>query len=314
MIKLPETLKNFDANNSQYSNYLMQMHNKGAKKYCNLIQKLTQPLSKHFNIIGFRSIAYSYSGEFFFYGSRPKMAEDFIKGKLYLYYQDIPWPKYDALILPLAKLNANLPKLQVEMDAAKWLPDEDVALCLCENTQYGREQFWFSGHTKDGVKEIFHNERGALREFIHYFIQESTPLREELMQMHYSVYDYHYYSNNNIILKNHCIEESNEPFVRSNNDRKASFLHDIGVFNQLAAKQNLSYREQQVLQLTSQGKTAKEIAEILFLSNKTVEFHLQKAKEKLNARNKLELVSTFSILKHIGFEWISKKTEYLKIR
>ncbi|MCF6764787.1 helix-turn-helix transcriptional regulator [Thiotrichales bacterium 19S3-7] len=285
----------------------MKMHINGSEKYANLIQSLVQPLSKHFNIVGFRSVAYSYSGEFYFYGNSPDRAKDFINGNLYLYYQDIPWPKYDALVLPLDKLNAKLPKLDTTMDAKKWLPDEDIALCLCENTEYGREQFWFSGHSRDGVKDVFYNERGALREFIHYFIQESSSLREELMQMHYSVYDYHYDSNENIISKNQCIETSDQPFARPNNTRRSSFLHDIGVFNQLAVKQNLSYREQQILQLTSQGKTAKEIADILFLSNKTIEFHLEKAKEKLNVRNKLELVSTFSILKHIGFEWVSKK-------
>jgi two-component system, NarL family, response regulator NreC len=52
----------------------------------------------------------------------------------------------------------------------------------------------------------------------------------------------------------------------------------------------LSDREQEVLQLVSEGKTTKEIADQLFVSNRTVETHRVNMMKKLNAQNSAELI------------------------
>lgn len=52
----------------------------------------------------------------------------------------------------------------------------------------------------------------------------------------------------------------------------------------------LSEREKEVLRWTGDGKTADEIAQILTLSNSTINFHLRKAMYKLNASNKTSAV------------------------
>lgn len=51
----------------------------------------------------------------------------------------------------------------------------------------------------------------------------------------------------------------------------------------------LSNREEEVLDLVGQGLTTRVIAERLHISVKTVETHLARLREKLGARNKLEL-------------------------
>ncbi|MCF6766146.1 helix-turn-helix transcriptional regulator [Thiotrichales bacterium 19S3-7] len=299
-------MKNISNNTLEYANYLLHMHNIGSVKYKEVIADLCAPLYKYFHIVGFKSTAYSYDGNFFFYGNRPKMTDDFIKNQLFLYYRDIPWPKFDTLILPLKKINAFLPKLNKKLDTKVHLKNEDYALCLCENTEYGREQFWFTGHSNNNIKEVFHNERGVLREFIHYFINQTANLRSELMKLNYSHYDYDYSSEENIPLSRECIENSDTPFKFNCNNNSKSFLQDIGVFNTITSTHNLSHREQKILQLTSLGKTSKDIAEDMFISSKTVEAYLVNIKEKLNVKNKVELVSVFSILKHIGFSWAQK--------
>lgn len=53
----------------------------------------------------------------------------------------------------------------------------------------------------------------------------------------------------------------------------------------------LSDRERHVLQLTSIGKTAAEIADLLDISQRTVHAHLQNASEKMNASNKTHTVA-----------------------
>ena len=54
--------------------------------------------------------------------------------------------------------------------------------------------------------------------------------------------------------------------------------------------QSLSERETQVLQLVSNGKTTKEIAEELFVSTRTVETHRVNMMKKLDVQNTAELI------------------------
>ncbi|HCX21699.1 MAG: DNA-binding response regulator [Flammeovirgaceae bacterium] len=54
--------------------------------------------------------------------------------------------------------------------------------------------------------------------------------------------------------------------------------------------QQLSERELQVLQLVSDGKTTKEIADELFVSSRTVETHRVNMMKKLNVQNSAELI------------------------
>lgn len=58
----------------------------------------------------------------------------------------------------------------------------------------------------------------------------------------------------------------------------------------LARPGDLSERERHVLQLTSAGKTAAEIAELLTISQRTVHAHLQNASDKMCAANKTQTV------------------------
>ncbi len=52
----------------------------------------------------------------------------------------------------------------------------------------------------------------------------------------------------------------------------------------------LTARQREVLQLVAEGKSAKEIGALLFISVKTVEFHKKHLMEELNLRSSAELV------------------------
>ncbi len=52
------------------------------------------------------------------------------------------------------------------------------------------------------------------------------------------------------------------------------------------ASATLSARELEILRWTSDGKTSHEVAEILNLSKRTIDFHINNAVLKLNATNK----------------------------
>jgi DNA-binding CsgD family transcriptional regulator len=54
----------------------------------------------------------------------------------------------------------------------------------------------------------------------------------------------------------------------------------------------LSVREIGVLRLILEGKTYKEVGELLFISEKTVDSHMQNIYAKVGVRNKLSLLNT----------------------
>ena len=62
--------------------------------------------------------------------------------------------------------------------------------------------------------------------------------------------------------------------------------------------QQLTNREREVLKLLAEGYTAREIADILVVSPKTVEWHRTSLMEKLNIHNKTDLIK-FAIRKRV---------------
>lgn len=62
------------------------------------------------------------------------------------------------------------------------------------------------------------------------------------------------------------------------------------VETELDPYQRLTDREREILKLLAEGKTAKEIAEMLVVSRKTVEWHKSSLMNKLNIHNKTDLI------------------------
>jgi len=63
-----------------------------------------------------------------------------------------------------------------------------------------------------------------------------------------------------------------------------------GVSREKDFSEKMSPRQREILQLLAEGKSAKEIASILNISTRTVEFHKYKIMEQLNIKTSAELV------------------------
>ena len=71
-----------------------------------------------------------------------------------------------------------------------------------------------------------------------------------------------------------------------------SGLHAASLQRTSAAALRLSTREEQVLRLVLRGKTNREIATALSLSDKTIKHYMGVLMQRLNARNRIEVVLT----------------------
>jgi DNA-binding NarL/FixJ family response regulator len=71
----------------------------------------------------------------------------------------------------------------------------------------------------------------------------------------------------------------------------------LGLENQLKSKEEtFSQREREVLQLLSKGKSSREIAGSLFITERTVESHRKNMMSKAKAKNTVELIANASAL------------------
>jgi len=68
-------------------------------------------------------------------------------------------------------------------------------------------------------------------------------------------------------------------------NRTESIFWSQGGEKVAAIKPKLTLREREVLTLKVQGKTSREVAESLFIAKRTVDFHLDNAYKKLQAKN-----------------------------
>ena len=90
-----------------------------------------------------------------------------------------------------------------------------------------------------------------------------------------------------------AVEASPPPDVQTRTQQPIQFAATVDFAERLkevAAHYNLTNREQEVTELIYQGKSNKDIAESLFLSESTVKTHIYNIFRKLEAKNRIEVV------------------------
>lgn len=88
-------------------------------------------------------------------------------------------------------------------------------------------------------------------------------------------------------LSNSGLDRSQQKLVESILNKLSDSSHEA--VECLGKKYGFSWREQQVAELVAEGKTTAEIASVLYITNKTVDFH------RANIRKKLHLDSRISL-------------------
>ena len=92
------------------------------------------------------------------------------------------------------------------------------------------------------------------------------------------------------LLKDGSIDEL-AASIRNIMKGKREYANEL-IFTTYQDENPLTEREREILMLSSEGKTAKEISKELFLSSGTVRNYISEALQKLDAKNKIEAIAT----------------------
>ncbi|WP_026966577.1 helix-turn-helix domain-containing protein [Algoriphagus terrigena] len=90
------------------------------------------------------------------------------------------------------------------------------------------------------------------------------------------------------------IYENRKVFEKLNDFDQKYQVDQSAFFSQRCAEVGLTKRECEVAERVSQGLTSKEIAEVLFISERTVNKHLQAIYKKSESKNRVELINSLN--------------------
>ena len=90
------------------------------------------------------------------------------------------------------------------------------------------------------------------------------------------------------------IYENREAFEKLRQFDLQKDLSTEGLFTLWCTKTGLTKRESEVAEQVSQGLTSKEVAEVLFISERTVTKHLQSIYRKSDTKNRVELINSLN--------------------
>lgn len=252
------------------------------------IQRLCRPLEK-LNITYFCHVKINAQGDFSCLGNNPKFLEHYLANEYY--NSDIHLTNIENLghhiLWDLIEVKARTARMN-ELAYENGLKH---TFTIVKTRQDEKNFYHFSTLNKEIINKIYLNNYDLLEIFIRYFdeqLSNSTELKESYNFRHPIDYEFGSFSlANNMDDTQFKIKELLNFFNTSLPQQ--SEINSSLLRYKIASL--LSRREIDVVSCLLQGKTAKETAENLFISDRTVETHLENIKVKCNCRTKLELIS-----------------------
>jgi len=246
------------------------------------VQALCKPLAK-LGIVGFIYIRRYNDGRFIDLSNQIEWTDFFLNKYLH--------EEYSAGVVEDHMLSeGGVSFWCTEPDNLIWQEGAEVfgfgnGISIYSHKEHYCEIFCFYGKKEDHfLNKFFMQSFPLLEKFAHYFRENIQP---DILES-YEKQDFLYtpskylHSKTNVLLK----------------EEEKAFLHEISMKDK---KDVLSVREQECVMLGASGKTAKETAQVLQISPRTVEVHIAHAKEKLGCKNFKELCSILSVKKLFSF-------------
>lgn len=238
-----------------------------------LVEEICRPLFKYFGLTNFGYVKIDKEGKMLRISTGLEWTKRYFEA---CYYNDIDFYFFHDVPLnsSISRIYTNKPLGGVYSelyDHNIWniytVYEKDIDFC--------HVYFFATSRENTGVIDFYINEKVVLDAFTTYF-KKQTAL---LLNMDNS---------ENLIKTNLHIQQVK---VREKEQNAQQFLTDIGCY---INKKNdaLTNKEKECAKFLINGCSAKEVARLLNISNRTVEFHLSNIKTKLGCRNKAQLIKT----------------------
>lgn len=245
------------------------------------IDEIARPLQKYFSVTSFVYGKNYHDGSEIRLTNQPAWIEHYYKNALYL---NSGFEQDPSKLQSGYAVWSHLTHHQPVLSEARCF-NIDHGLSIIQKTSDGCE-FYFLGTTTDKpfVANLLLNNLEFLHQFTFYFKEKANKIIKKVDQ------------NRIIIPKKFSKVTSQEQGLPNTNT--AINLQKILSFKKLHLDGgiSLSARELACAKLLLQGKSARLIAEALFLSPRTVETHLKHLKEKLYCHTKTELIAKINEL------------------
>lgn len=244
------------------------------------VEEIARPLKEYFSVTSLVYAKNYNDGSEIRLTNQPRWIEHYYQNSLYL---KSGFEQHPEKLQSGYAIWSHLSHHQSVLKAARDF-NIDHGMTLIQKTSDGCE-FYFIGTTTDNahVANLLLNNLEFLHRFTYYFKEQATRLLNTA-NAHRIIIPEKF----NTVFSN----EQGLPCKYSLNLQKILSFKKVNLNNDI----NLSARELACATLLTQGKSARLIAEALFLSPRTVETHIKRLKEKLSCHSKAELISKINEL------------------
>lgn len=260
-------------------------------KYSNRIKKVTKPLHEHFGIGYFTYHRIDYGGNYTVLVDRPDWAEHYVSEKIFLNDPYLRHPSVYQSGICLIENHGSEEYKETVLKAGKEILNMDLAAILIQKNENYVEFFGFSGNAmKSSLQSLYLNHPQLLKSFALHFKNELSPILHKMEEEASSLID--------LKGKDYFCTQPICPDIPS--ATRLSFYKDLGIHCEDEKAAKITPRERQCLRLLIDGKSAKEMAAVLQLSPRTVEFYFENIKSKFNCWNRQKLLKIAKSLEDVG--------------
>lgn len=238
-----------------------------------LIEEICEPLFKYFGFTNFGYVKIDTFGRMLRVSTGLEWTRYYFDKQ---YYNDIDFYFFDDISIngSACKIHTNQPKsgVYVELfDHNIW----NIYTIYEKDINYRHVYFFATSQDNTNIIDLYINKKFVLDTFITYFKERAAPLLAMTTSEH--------------LIKTQL--QIRQVKMQENASNIQHFLNDI---EQYIGKKSeaLTIREKECAKLLMEGFTSKEASKILHVSHRTVEFHIDKIKQKLKCHNKAQLIKT----------------------